>query len=252
MHIYLFSSNCSNSNFQFLTEQIFDKNITLNKYWILILKQFSCVSLCSVALSQGENLEDYWQVIIRFIFIKTNMNLFKLVAKMHDKLFFPHYLHCTADQCWRPGFPKAVYSTGNTSRKNLLYEPAHEIMALFVLRILIFHTRMRCHQDVWFLGGPFVYFHTLCVRTAKALARLHECASSPEPSLVAYVITIISWAGSYCFCPGCPSIRPAVCPSPNCVRSVTWKPFKTSSWNFSHHTSININQHWTMCRAQEP
>ena len=39
---------------------------------------------------------------------------------MHDKLVFSHYLHCTAYQCWRPGFPKAIYSTGNTSRKNLL------------------------------------------------------------------------------------------------------------------------------------
>ena len=37
----------------------------------------------------------------------------------------------------------------------------------------------------------------LCVRTAKALARLRRCAGSPEPSLVAYLIsTIISWAGS--------------------------------------------------------
>ena len=36
-----------------------------------------------------------------------------------------------------------------------------------------------------------------CVRTAKALVRLRGCAGSPEPSLVAYVIsTIISWAGS--------------------------------------------------------
>ena len=48
-----------------------------------------------------------------------------------------------------------------------------------------------------FLVGPFVYFHTLCVQTAKALARLRGCAGSLEPSLVAYVIsTIISWAGS--------------------------------------------------------
>ena len=51
--------------------------------------------------------------------------------------------------------------------------------------------------DTWFLVGPFVYFHTLCVRTAKALARLRGHAGSPERSLVAYVIsTIISWAGS--------------------------------------------------------
>ena len=80
------------------------------------------------------------------------------------------------------------------------YEPCHEIMALFVLRILSLQTRMRSHPmglDVWLLVGPFVYFHTSCVRTAKALARLRECAGSPGPSLVAYVInTIISWAGS--------------------------------------------------------
>ena len=51
--------------------------------------------------------------------------------------------------------------------------------------------------DVWYFIGPFVYFHISCVRTAKALARLRGCAGSPEPSLVAYVIsTIISWAGS--------------------------------------------------------
>ena len=54
------------------------------------------------------------------------------------------------------------------------------------------------HPDFWFLVRPFVYFHTLCVRTAKALVRPRGCAGSPEPSLVAYVIsTIISWAGSY-------------------------------------------------------
>ena len=79
-------------------------------------------------------------------------------------------------------------------------EPALEIMALFALRKLFLQSRMRSHPtglDIWFLVGPFVYFHTLCVRTAKALARLRECAGSPEPSLVAFVIsTIISWAGS--------------------------------------------------------
>ena len=50
---------------------------------------------------------------------------------------------------------------------------------------------------VWFLVGPFVYFHTSCGRTAKALARLRIRAVLPEPSLAGYVIsTIISWAGS--------------------------------------------------------
>ena len=77
----------------------------------------------------------------------------------------------------------------------------YEIMALFVLRKLILQTCMRSHPvglDVWDLVGPFVYFHISCVRTAKALARLRRCAGSPEPSLVACVIsTIISWAGSF-------------------------------------------------------
>ena len=78
-----------------------------------------------------------------------------------------------------------------------LFELWHEIMVLFVLRKLILQTRMHSHPvwlDVWF----FVYFHTSCVRSAKALARLREFAGSPELSLIAYVIsTIISWAGSF-------------------------------------------------------
>ena len=58
-------------------------------------------------------------------------------------------------------------------------EPAHEIMALFVRHKLIFQTHMRSHPvglDAWCLVGPFVYFHTSCVRTAKALARVRGCA----------------------------------------------------------------------------
>ena len=81
------------------------------------------------------------------------------------------------------------------------YEPCHEIMALFILRKFVLQTRMRSYPvglDARFFIGPFVYFHTSCVRTAKALARLRRCAGSPKPSLVTYVIsTIISWAGSY-------------------------------------------------------
>ena len=47
-------------------------------------------------------------------------------------------------------------------------------MALFVLCKLILQTHMRSHPvrlDAWCLVGPFVYFHTSCVRTAKALVR---------------------------------------------------------------------------------
>ena len=92
---------------------------------------------------------------------------------------------------------KSYNVTATIKRK---IEPSREIMVLFVLRKLVLQTCMRSHPvgiDVWFLAVPFIYFLTSCVRTAKALVRLGGCAGSPEPSLVAYVIsTIISWAGS--------------------------------------------------------
>ena len=73
-------------------------------------------------------------------------------------------------------------------------------MALFVPRKLICPLRMHSNPvglEIWFLVQPFVYFHTSCVQTAKALAGLRTCTGSPEPSLVAYAIsTIISSAGS--------------------------------------------------------
>ena len=66
--------------------------------------------------------------------------------------------------------------------------------------LAILRMRMRSHpvglDDLCFVL-PFVCSHTSCVRTAKALARLRGRAVSPEPSLVAYVIsTIISWVGT--------------------------------------------------------
>ena len=49
---------------------------------------------------------------------------------------------------------------------------------------------------VWFLVRPFVYFHTLCVRTATARVKLCACAvslePSLEPSLFAYGISTVS------------------------------------------------------------
>ena len=78
----------------------------------------------------------------------------------------------------------------------LITEPTHEIMVLIALRKFNLQTRMRSNPlglYIWFLVRPFVYFHTLYVRTAKALTRLRGCAVSPEPSLFAYAIsTIIS------------------------------------------------------------
>ena len=81
------------------------------------------------------------------------------------------------------------------------FEPAHEIMARFILRKLILQMHMRSHQvglDVWFLVSPYVFFHTSCVQTLKGLARLRKCAGSPESLLVAFVIsTMISWVSSF-------------------------------------------------------
>ena len=111
-----------------------------------------------------------------FLLRGVSLSLTLLIVLMH---FSPVYQCERADVCASRAF-----------------EPAYEIMALFVLRKLILQTHMRSHQvglGVWFLVGPFVYFHTLCVRTAKALARLRGCAGLPEPSLVAYVISTMSW-----------------------------------------------------------
>ena len=81
-----------------------------------------------------------------------------------------------------------TYSVSST-----LNEPAHEIMALSFLHKFILQTRMCSHPGARCLifGRAFIYFHTSCVLTAKALARLRGCAGSPEPSLVAYVISTI-------------------------------------------------------------
>ena len=72
-------------------------------------------------------------------------------------------------------------------------------MVPFVLCRLILQMCTCSHPlglDVWSLVRPFVYFHTSCVQTTKALARLRGCAGSPEPSLVTFVISaMISWAG---------------------------------------------------------
>ena len=45
--------------------------------------------------------------------------------------------------------------------------------------------------DNWFLVGPFIYFHTSCVRTAKALAKLGGLSLRWSP----LISTIISLAG---------------------------------------------------------
>ena len=72
-----------------------------------------------------------------------------------------------------------ICSLGSFLTTRLIIEPCHENVVLFVLRKII-------------LILSFSYFHTSCVRRAKALARLRGCACSPEPLLVAYVAGTIS------------------------------------------------------------
>ena len=79
-------------------------------------------------------------------------------------------------------------------------EPSHEIMALSVLRKLILQTRMRNHPvalDVWCLVRPFVYFHTSCVRTAKALARLRRIDWAFAGHLCDKYHNLMSWLISW-------------------------------------------------------
>ena len=81
-------------------------------------------------------------------------------------------------------FLRVTFTIENVQQIGMLIikmEPAHEIMDLFVPRKLILQTRMHSHP-----AGLDVL-----PRTAKALARLPGCAGSPEPSLVAYVKSII-------------------------------------------------------------
>ena len=70
------------------------------------------------------------------------------------------------------------------------------VMGLWVFSSSVYSFFKRaCATIQWYLVGPFVYFHTSCVRTANALARLRGCAGSPEPSLVAYdkYHNLMSW-----------------------------------------------------------
>ena len=136
-------------------------------------------------------LKSIWcQVASPFFRVKMKFDIYVVILKCSLSLWFKYrrFVHLQRRQWDR-------WLTLLTS-----IEPCHEIMELFILRKLVLQTRMCSHPmglDVWFLVGPFVYFHTSCVRSVKALANLRGCAGSHEPSVVAYVISaIISWAGS--------------------------------------------------------
>ena len=61
----------------------------------------------------------------------------------------------------------SCFVAGSSERQiRYVFEPCHEIMEVFVFRKLVFQMRMHSQtvgQDVWFLAGPFIDVHTLCV-----------------------------------------------------------------------------------------
>ena len=94
-------------------------------------------------------------------------------------------LHCTS-QAW-------LYSVDETSHLLRLWHFSSSINSFFENA----HAQPSSGARCLILVEPFVHFHTSCVRTAKAVARLRGCAGSPGPLLVAYVIVTVSCAGSY-------------------------------------------------------
>ena len=64
------------------------------------------------------------------------------------------------------------------SAKGLQFPPAHGTL------VLIAYTQHPAWVEVWILVWVFIYFHTLCIRAAKALASLCICTDSPESSLL--------------------------------------------------------------------
>ena len=154
----------------------------------------------------------FWQAFLW----KVCMADFNCHSKLHEsKMFEPHHGTTYLRGSTRKYNVKNQFGK-YTPQNNLITRNTEQIVYVHYLSHVIrlwyfsssinsfFQTRMCSHpvgQDVWFLVGPFVYFHTSYVQTAKALVRLRGCAGSPETSLVAYAIsTIISWAGSFSKC----------------------------------------------------
>ena len=144
-------------------------------YFIMFVRNYF-----TITLKNGCLFCQPWKQVIISIWAMPRENLFMLHVYANNK---------GADQ---PVHPHSLISAFVVRCLRSIIEPCHEIMVLFLLCKLILQTCMHSHPMR--LGVTFlVYFHTSCVRTSKAQARLCECAGSPEPSLVAYVIsTIIS------------------------------------------------------------
>ena len=53
---------------------------------------------------------------------------------------------------------------------------------------------------IGFARRPVIHFHTLCMKAAKALVRLHRCAGLTESSFLADEVSINSFLASGDFC----------------------------------------------------
>ena len=82
-----------------------------------------------------------------------------------------------------------------------VFEPSREKRDIMVIRFVVLQMRMRSSLLGWetcVFAWSFLKVLITCLRTAKALARLRLCAVSPEPLLVAFVMsTLFSYACSF-------------------------------------------------------
>ena len=121
-------------------------------------------------------------------------------------------------------------------------------MALFVLRKLILQMLMPSHLvglDLWFLVGPFVYFHTSCLRTAKALARLHECSDKCSSSF----IKLNRWEYKKNHSDLIESMQVLLIVHYLCTKqkkNILWKLKWASSWDYG---TYHLGDQWRLRRA---
>ena len=108
-------------------------------------------------------------------------------------------------RCILPHFPINTrnWPSGETSKYDILFssrpskitiEPYRKKRDHRIVRLNILQTRIRSPSkklNLWLFVLSFVKAHTLCEWTAKALARLHRCASSPQSLLSDYIISTL-------------------------------------------------------------
>ena len=144
-------------------------------------------------------------------------------------------------------FQKLVNRTLNIVPAQLLNEPSHDTLVFLVLRKLILQTCMRSHPvelDVWFLVGPFIYFHTSHVQTAKA--RMRRLARAFAGGICDKYHNLMSWL-KYLY-----GVKSKWCEIEN-VFGLEIIILKTSGLYVLEHplnlhvnwTSINLHVNWT-------